>query len=330
MNDLVIRNGYDYRRHRQARLHRRPRHRRRQDRQRRRQGWCEPSRNRRHRLADDAGVGRYPHPLRRPGGVGPVPVALPVGTASPRWSWVIAASASRPFGRGKEAFLISMMDGVEDIPTETLTAGIDFQWESFPEYLDALSRMKRVLDVGAHVPHCAVRAYVMGERGADNQPATADDIGRMTAVVREGVMAGALGVSTSRTLVHRTRDKAYVPGTFAAIDEMIGLGRGLGEAGRGVFEIISDITGDDANLEWMAQLSADTGRSISLAALISRRSAHGHARRAGIRPSQQRQRCAHGGASRRPSRRLADEPAKLRPSVQHPSQLSPVDGRPQP
>jgi N-acyl-D-aspartate/D-glutamate deacylase len=112
----------------------------------------------------------------------------------------------------------------------------------------------------------------MGERGADNQAATPEDISRMAAVVRDGVKAGALGVSTSRTLVHRTRDKAYVPGTFAAIDEMLGIGRALGEAGHGVFEIISDITGDDANLDWMAQLSAETGRPISLAALISRRS----------------------------------------------------------
>jgi N-acyl-D-amino-acid deacylase len=177
-----------------------------------------------------------------------------------------------PVQRGKEAFLISMMDGVEDIPTETLTAGINFEWESFGEYLDALSRMKRVLDVGTHVPHCAVRAYVMGERGAENQPATPDDIAQMAAVVRDGVKAGALGVSTSRTLVHRTRDKAYVPGTFAALDEVIGIGRALGEAGHGVYEIISDITGDDANLDWMARLSAETGRPISLAALISRRS----------------------------------------------------------
>jgi len=177
-----------------------------------------------------------------------------------------------PVQRGKEAFLISMMDGVEDIPTETLTAGINFEWESFAEYLDALSRMKRVLDVGAHVPHCAVRAYVMGERGAENQPATSDDINRMTAVVRDGVKAGALGVSTSRTLLHRTRDKAFVPGTFAAIDEMMGLGRALGEAGHGVFEIISDITGDDANLDWMARLTTETGRPISLGAVISRRS----------------------------------------------------------
>jgi N-acyl-D-amino-acid deacylase len=177
-----------------------------------------------------------------------------------------------PVQPGKEAFLISMMDGVEDIPTETLTAGINFEWESFAEYLDALARMKRVLDVGTHVPHCAVRAYVMGERGADNQPATHEDIAQMTAVVREGLKAGALGVSTSRTLVHRTRDKAYVPGTFAALDEVIGIGRALGEAGHGVYEIISDITGDDAKLDWMARLSQETGRPISLAALISRRS----------------------------------------------------------
>jgi N-acyl-D-amino-acid deacylase len=176
-----------------------------------------------------------------------------------------------PVHRGKEAFLISMMDGVEDIPTETLIAGINFEWESFGEYLDALSRMKRVLDVGTHVPHCAVRAYVMGERGAANEAATPDDIAQMAAVVRDGLKAGALGVSTSRTLVHRTRDKAYVPGTFAALDEVIGIGRALGEAGHGVYEIISDITGDDAKLDWMAQLSQETGWTSSNAAITAAR-----------------------------------------------------------
>jgi N-acyl-D-aspartate/D-glutamate deacylase len=178
-----------------------------------------------------------------------------------------------PVQRGKEDFLISLMDAVEDIPTATLTAGIDFKWESFGEYLDALSGMKRVIDVGTHVPHCAVRAYVMGERGAANEEATPEDIARMAAVVRDGVKAGALGLSTSRTFVHRTRDKGYVPGTFAGVDEMMGLGRALGEAGHGVFEIISDINGPDADLEWMARLTQETGRPISLAALISRRSA---------------------------------------------------------
>src|SRR5215470_8289126 len=177
-----------------------------------------------------------------------------------------------PVQPGQEEFLISLMDGVEDIPTETLRAGIDFKWESFGQYLDALSSMKRVIDVGTHVPHCAVRAYVMGERGANNEEATPEDIAQMAAVVRDGVKAGALGVSTSRTLVHRTREKAFVPGTFAGVDEMLGIGRALGEAGHGVFEIISDITGPDADLEWMAQLTQETGRPISLAALIRQRS----------------------------------------------------------
>jgi N-acyl-D-aspartate/D-glutamate deacylase len=177
-----------------------------------------------------------------------------------------------PVRRGQEDFLISMMDGVEDIPTETLRQGMKFEWESFAGYLDALSRMKRVLDVGAHVPHCAVRVYVMGERGAANESATPEDIAQMAAVVREGLAAGALGVSTSRTLLHRTRDKAYVPGTFATIDEMMGIGRALAEAGHGVFEMVSDIAGPDGDLEWMARLSAETGRPISLGAVISRRS----------------------------------------------------------
>jgi len=177
-----------------------------------------------------------------------------------------------PVRRGKEDFLISMMDGVEDIPTATLKAGINFEWESFAEYLDTLSRMKRVLDVGTHVPHCAVRAYVMGERGAANEPATPDDIAQMAAIVRDGVRAGALGVSTSRTLLHRTRDKAYVPGTFAGVDEMLGIGRALGEAGGGVFEMVTDVAGDDADLGWVARLSSETGRPISLAAVVNRRS----------------------------------------------------------
>jgi N-acyl-D-aspartate/D-glutamate deacylase len=178
-----------------------------------------------------------------------------------------------PVHRGKEDFLISLMDAVEDIPTATLIAGIDFQWESFGEYLNALARKERVIDVGAHVPHCAVRAYVMGERAAANEEATPEDIARMAALVHDGVKAGALGLSTSRTFVHRTRDKGYVPGTFAGVDEMMGLGRALGQAGHGVFEIISDIHGHDADLEWMARLTQETGRPISLAALISRRSA---------------------------------------------------------
>lgn len=177
-----------------------------------------------------------------------------------------------PVRPGKEAYLISLMDAVEDIPGETLSAGIDFGWESFGEYLDALSRTKRAIDVGAHVPHCAIRPYVMGERGANNEPATDDEIARMAAVVRDSLRAGALGFSTSRTVLHRTKDKGYVPGTFAAVAEISALARALGDVGHGVFEVVTDVAGDDADLEWLAKMSQDTSRPVSLAAVLSGRS----------------------------------------------------------
>jgi N-acyl-D-aspartate/D-glutamate deacylase len=177
-----------------------------------------------------------------------------------------------PVRPGKEGYLISLMDAVEDIPSETLTAGIRFEWETFGEYLDALSRMKRTIDVGAHVPHCAIRPYVMGERGADNEAATAEEIAQMGEVVRDSLRAGALGFSTSRTLLHRTKDKGYVPGTFAAVAEVGAMARALGDVGHGVFEIITDVMGEDADLEWVAKMSQETGRPVSLAAVISSRS----------------------------------------------------------
>jgi N-acyl-D-amino-acid deacylase len=172
-----------------------------------------------------------------------------------------------PVKPGAEQFLISLMEAVEDIPIPTLSAGINFEWETFGGYLDSLSRMKRAIDIGAQVPHCALRVYVMGERGAGNEPATADELARMRAVVRESVLAGALGASTSRTRVHRTRDGELVPGTLAGIDEVMAIGRGLGDAGRGVFEVISDMNGVDQSMEWMADLTRQTGLPVSLAAL---------------------------------------------------------------
>jgi N-acyl-D-amino-acid deacylase len=172
-----------------------------------------------------------------------------------------------PVKRGAEDYLLNLMDAVEDIPVPTLAAGINFEWETFGEYLDSLSRMKRVLDIGAQVPHCALRVYVMGERGASNEPATPDEIARIRAVVRDSVRAGALGASTSRTKVHRTRDGQLVPGTLASIDEVMAIGKGLGDAGSGVFEVISDMNGADQSMEWMAQLTKETGLPLSLAAL---------------------------------------------------------------
>jgi N-acyl-D-aspartate/D-glutamate deacylase len=170
-------------------------------------------------------------------------------------------------------FLIELMEGVEDIPGTALHEGIDWSWESFPEYLDALERRRFTMDLGTQVPHGAIRAYVMGERGARNEPATPEDIARMAQIVKEGVAAGALGFSTSRTLAHTAINGEPVPGTFAAEDELFGIGRVLGELGAGIFEVAGagaageDVNAPKAELEWMRKLSSEIGRPVSFAML---------------------------------------------------------------
>jgi N-acyl-D-aspartate/D-glutamate deacylase len=159
------------------------------------------------------------------------------------------------------------MEGVEDIPGATIAAGMEWAWETFPEYLDALARIPRALDVAAQVPHGAVRAYVMGTRGAKNEPATAEDIAGMADIVRASIAAGALGFSTSRTVLHRAVDGEPVPGTFAGTDELLGIGRVLGELGRGVFELASDLRPEEDELAWMRELSTTTRRPVSFALL---------------------------------------------------------------
>jgi len=178
-----------------------------------------------------------------------------------------------PVRPGSEEWLIQLMEGVEDIPGTALAEGIQWTWESFPEYLDALERRHTAVDFGTQIAHGAVRGYVMGERGARNEPATSDDIAAMRALVREAVEAGALGVSTSRVLGHRAMDGEPVPGTFAAEDELFGLGRALQDAGTGVFELApAGIDGQDLvrghkEVDWMRRLSADIGRPVTFALL---------------------------------------------------------------
>jgi N-acyl-D-aspartate/D-glutamate deacylase len=169
-----------------------------------------------------------------------------------------------PAAPDRHQWLIGLMEGVEDIPGTALAEGITWGWESFPEYLDALDRMPRALDVATQVPHGAVRAYVMGERGAKNEEATPDDIAGMAAIVREGIAAGALGFSTSRTMLHRAVDGEPVPGTFASEDELLGIGRAMG---RGVFELAADLAPEDPELAWMEKLSHETGLPVAFALL---------------------------------------------------------------
>jgi len=176
-----------------------------------------------------------------------------------------------PVEPSRHEWLIGLMEGVEDIPGAALSTGIRWDWETFPEYLDALEAAPKMLDIGTQVPHGAVRAYVMGERGAANEPATAEDIEAMAAIVREGIAAGALGFSTSRTLAHRAIDGEPVPGTFAAEDELFGIGAVLGELGTGVFELApagalgEDLAAPEHEVDWMVRLSAAIGRPVSFA-----------------------------------------------------------------
>jgi N-acyl-D-aspartate/D-glutamate deacylase len=172
-----------------------------------------------------------------------------------------------PVEPGKEDFLIQLMEGVEDIPGTALAEGIDWKWESFPEYLDALETMPRSVDVATQIPHGAVRAYVMGERGAKNEKATPEDIEAMAAIVKEGLEAGALGFTTSRTMLHRAKDGEVVPGTYADDPELMGIGRMLGEVGHGVFEVASDLAPEGDELSWMSRLGKETGRPVSFACL---------------------------------------------------------------
>ena len=168
-----------------------------------------------------------------------------------------------PVRPGRESFLIELMEGVEDIPGTALHEGIRWRWESFAEYLDALAATARVLDVAAQVPHCAVRAYVLGDRAHDVE-VTNDEIAEMSRLTRDALRAGAIGFTTSRTILHRSRH-GLVPGTHSTPQELLGIGRALGEAGHGVFEMVSDLQGQEPDLAWMKQFCRATGRPITFA-----------------------------------------------------------------
>lgn len=168
-----------------------------------------------------------------------------------------------PVNEGLRDELIELMEAVEDIPGAAMHEGIVWEWETFPEFMDALERRPHVIDYGVQVPHCALRAYVMGQRGIDNEKATPEDIERMRAIVRESIQAGALGFSTSRTEMHRTLEGEAVPGTFADRDELFGIGRVLGELGTGVFQLSTTHRDVPKEMVWMRDLARETGRMVT-------------------------------------------------------------------
>jgi len=172
-----------------------------------------------------------------------------------------------PCPPGGEQRMIELMEGVEDIPGTALYEGIEWgRWESFPEYLDYLGTRQYTMDVGALVPHSAVRNYVMGERALRHEDATADDLARIAAIVRESLEAGAVGFSTSRTIGHRSVSGEPIPGTFAEREELLTVARAMRETGKGVFQAVpAGVVGDIAGPEkWT------TEQEVELFALLCR------------------------------------------------------------
>jgi N-acyl-D-amino-acid deacylase len=161
-------------------------------------------------------------------------------------------------------WLISLMESVEDIPGAALADGIEWRWESFPGYLDALDGKERAIDIGTQVPHCAVRAYVMGDRCLTEETAGAEDIQAMADIAEEALKAGALGFSTSRTVLHRTAEGEVVPGTYAGSAEMMGIASGIRKAGHGILQMASDMEDEVRELGWMGELSRKYGVPVSM------------------------------------------------------------------
>jgi N-acyl-D-aspartate/D-glutamate deacylase len=179
-----------------------------------------------------------------------------------------------PVRPGGQKQLIELMEGVEDIPGTALWEGIKWSWESFPDYLDAIAGKRWTMDVAAQVPHGAIRAYVMGERGVKNEPATAADVRQMAELVGQAIDAGAVGFSTSRIIGHQAIDGTPVPGTFAGEDEVFAIGKAMARSGA-VFQLVPGGSVGTAGqnwkgeqtlayeIDWMARLSREAGIPVT-------------------------------------------------------------------
>jgi N-acyl-D-amino-acid deacylase len=178
----------------------------------------------------------------------------------------IGFAPCRPEDRNQ---LIQLMEGVEDIPEIVMAEGLPWNWETFPEYLDAVAAIPHDVDIAAYVPHSALRVYAMGERGANREHAKSDDLDKMVALVREALRAGALGVATSRTLVHRTPDGELIPSHDATEEELHALAGALASEGRGVFQTVMDLdeTIAEEDFSLLRRIAERSGRPISFSLL---------------------------------------------------------------
>jgi N-acyl-D-aspartate/D-glutamate deacylase len=163
--------------------------------------------------------------------------------------------------------LMALMEGVEDIPEPVMSAGIPWTWESFPDYLDILDTRQFDMDIATQMPHAPLRVFVMGERAAEKDPASEEDIAEMGRLAREGIAAGALGFSTSRTINHKATDGTLTPTYAAESDELAGIARAVGEGGKGVLQLISDFDDVDAEFGIVRRMQAEAHRPLSFTLL---------------------------------------------------------------
>jgi len=173
-----------------------------------------------------------------------------------------------PIREGQRELAIKLMEGVEDIPEAVMTAGVPFNWESFPEYLDALDARTADIDFAAQLPHSPLRVYVMGERGSEREAPTEDDLASLRKLTAEAIRAGAIGVSTSRMWTHRFRDGRLAPSVNSEDEEVLTLADGLRDAGAGVFQLIPNCETDaDEQLELVQRIAERSGRPVSFSFL---------------------------------------------------------------
>jgi N-acyl-D-amino-acid deacylase len=167
--------------------------------------------------------------------------------------------------------LVDVMAGVEDIPGVVMTEGLPWTWETFPEYMDALEAGKRDIDVAAYLPHSPLRVYVMGQRGADREPATADDLAKMRALAKEAIEIGALGFASSRLTIHKTESGSPIPSYDAAREEIEEIARGVVDAGGGLLQFVPDIPagGYQPVLQTVFDVAEDVGLPVTFTLVVA-------------------------------------------------------------
>jgi N-acyl-D-aspartate/D-glutamate deacylase len=167
-----------------------------------------------------------------------------------------------PVKKHHRGALMDLMEGVEEIPNPVLSAGLTWEWESFPEFMDALGRRERAIDIAAQAAHLPMRVYVMGDRAIRREPATPDDIAQMRDLTVEALQCGAFGFTTSRTDSHKTPAGDSVPSRDADDHELLGIGAAMGITGTGAFGMNSDFDDEEYELRWMRKLAKETGRPV--------------------------------------------------------------------